>query len=88
MSTKILKTGNGVLHGVSNDTPQKGKTLTMHDGEVVLAILKLDKAFPDFKETVEDGTETYWRPGMIFDVAFQSELRAETDGEDLTFYVF
>jgi hypothetical protein len=85
MGSKIIKTGAGILYGVSNDTPQPGMRLTMHDGDVVLAILELDEAF-GLTETLDNGREVMVGPGIVLDVAFEQGLRVETDGEGLTFY--
>ena len=75
MNERVVKTGNGRIVGISNNKDQPGKMLTCYDGEIVLCIFKLDKAFPRNEETHE--------PGMIPNVVFTRELRIETDGEAL-----
>ena len=81
MNERVLKSGNGLLYGISNNKDQPGKRLTCYDGEIVLCIFKLDKAFP---ATVGEIEGILMRvPGMIPDVVFTRELRVQTDGEAL-----
>ena len=87
INTQIIKAGEGYLWGISSARDQRGKVLRVYDGPtILLAIIELDNAFPDREVVDEDTGETLIRPGMVLDVAFVTNLRTETDGDDLTFY--
>lgn len=84
MSNQIVKVGKGYLLGVSNNSDQPGKMLTLSDGDTTLCHLALNRAFPD-RIALEDGMEVTG-PGVYLNLQFTTELRVETDGQNLDIY--
>ncbi len=84
MSNQTVKVGKGYLQGVSNNSDQPGKMLTLSDGDIILCHLTLDTAFPD-RIAIEDGMEVT-EPGVYLNLQFVTDLRVETDGQALNIY--
>ncbi len=78
MKEYVLKSGVGFLWGVSTGNDQPGKTLTLYDGEIILASVKLDTAFP---HRYVIGEEEGMVPGIELNQPIVTDLRIRTDGQ-------